>query len=120
MLLQNAMQKGRIKGHWDEELHGLDYLVYAYLQKGENKLAERTSEYLKTINDVYPVNFKVAYAFAAIPSRYLLENKNWKEAAALKSHPANFPWEKFPGRKPLFILPGCWALFILTILILPN
>ncbi|MBL7743922.1 MAG: hypothetical protein JNN00_10655 [Chitinophagaceae bacterium] len=22
-----------IKGHWDEELHGLDYLVYAYLQK---------------------------------------------------------------------------------------
>ena len=24
-----------IKGHWDEELHGLDYLVYAYLQKGD-------------------------------------------------------------------------------------
>ncbi|HSF45452.1 MAG TPA: hypothetical protein VLA58_05555, partial [Chitinophagaceae bacterium] len=25
-----------IKGHWDEELHGMDYLVYAYLQKAEN------------------------------------------------------------------------------------
>ncbi len=24
-----------IKGHWDEELHGMDYLVYAYLQKSE-------------------------------------------------------------------------------------
>jgi tetratricopeptide (TPR) repeat protein len=23
-----------IKGHWDEELHGMDYVVYAYLQKG--------------------------------------------------------------------------------------
>lgn len=27
-------EKSEIKGHWDEELHGLDYLVYAYLQKG--------------------------------------------------------------------------------------
>ena len=64
-----------IKGHWDEELHGLDYLVYAYLQKGENKLAEEQVKYLKTINEVYPVNFKVAYAFAAIPSRYFLKIK---------------------------------------------
>ena len=35
-----AEQAG-IKGHWDEELHGMDYLVYAYLQKGENKLAKQ-------------------------------------------------------------------------------
>ncbi len=26
--------------HWDEELHGMDYLVYAYLQRGENAKAE--------------------------------------------------------------------------------
>jgi len=68
-------------------LHGLDYLVYAYLQKGENKLAEEQVEYLKTINEVYPVDFKVAYAFAAIPSRYVLENKKWEEAAVLQIHP---------------------------------
>ncbi|WP_431216098.1 hypothetical protein ACQ86N_16545 [Puia sp. P3] len=29
-----------IKGHWDEELHGLDYLVYAYLQKGDDRHAK--------------------------------------------------------------------------------
>ena len=73
-----------IKGHWDEELHGMDYLVYAYLQKGENDLAKEQYDYLKTIHEVYPVNFKDAYAFAAIPARYFLENKMWKEAAGLE------------------------------------
>jgi tetratricopeptide (TPR) repeat protein len=90
-----------IKGHWDEELHGMDYLVYAYLQKGENKLAKDQCEYLNTIDEVYPVDFKDAYAFAAIPSRYVLENRIWKEAAALKIHPANFPWEKYPWEKAI-------------------
>lgn len=91
-----------IKGHWDEELHGMDYLVYAYLQKADNKLAKEQFDYLKTIHEVYPVNFKDAYAFAAIPSRYYLENKLWKEAAALKIHPANFPWERFPWQRSIF------------------
>lgn len=91
-----------IKGHWDEELHGLDYLVYAYLQKGNNDSARRQWDYLKTINEVYPVNFKVAYAYAAIPSRFLLENKLWDEAAALKPAPANFPWQDFPWQEAIF------------------
>jgi tetratricopeptide (TPR) repeat protein len=90
-----------IKGHWDEELHGLDYLVYAYLQRGENQLAKQQCAYLETMNDVYPSNFKVAYAFAAIPSRYLLENKYWKEAAQLPMPHANFPWKDFPWQKAI-------------------
>jgi len=91
-----------IKGHWDEELHGMDYLMYAYLQKGENRKAKELCDSLKTIHDVYPVNFKVAYAFAAIPARYLLENKMWKEAAELKLHPTTFPWEQYPWQKAIF------------------
>ena len=90
-----------IKGHWDEELHTLDYLVYAYLQKGDNIAAKKQWDYLNTIYDVNPVNFKVLYAFASIPSRYLLENNMWAAAAALKMHPANFPWEKFPWQKAI-------------------
>ncbi|MGZ8558081.1 MAG: tetratricopeptide repeat protein [Chitinophagaceae bacterium] len=90
-----------IKGHWDEELHSLDYLVYAYLQKAENMQAKELWDYLKTINEVHPVNFKVAYAFAAIPARYLLENKMWEEAASLKVHPATLAWEKFPWQKAI-------------------
>ena len=91
-----------IKGHWDEELHGMDYLVYAYLQKGENDLAKQQFDYLKTINEVYPVDFKDAYAFAAIPSRYYLENKMWKEAAGIETFPGNFPWQNFPWQNAIF------------------
>ncbi len=88
-------------GHWDEELHGLDYLVYAYLQKGANKPAEEQVTYLHTIKTVYPVNFKIAYAFAAIPSRYVLENKEWKEAAMLQLPTANFSWSRFPWQEAI-------------------
>jgi len=94
-------EKAKINGHWDEELHGLDYLVYAYLQKKEDSLAKQQVDYLGTINEVHPANFKVAYAFAAIPSRYALERKNWKEAAELQLHPANVPWEKFPWQEAI-------------------
>lgn len=90
-----------IKGHWDQELHGMDYLVYAYLQKAENKQAKEQCDYLKTIDAVYPASFVDAYAFAAVPARYVLENKNWKDAASLKIHPADFPWEKFPWQKAI-------------------
>lgn len=94
-------EQADIPGHWDEELHGMDYLVYAYLQKGDNKLAEEQVKYLNTIKAVYPADFKVAYAFAAIPSRYLLENKKWTEAAALQIPPANISWNKFPWQEAI-------------------
>jgi hypothetical protein len=90
-----------IKGHWDEELHGMDYLVYAYLQKGENHLAEEQVKYLHNITKVYPVNFKVAYAFSAIPSRYILENRKWKEAVSLQVLPENFSWKEFPWQEAI-------------------
>jgi hypothetical protein len=91
-----------IKGHWDEELHSIDYLMYAYLQKGETKPAKEQLDYFKTIKEVYPDNMKVAYSFASIPARYMLENKMWKEAASLAINPANFPWEKFAWQKAIF------------------
>lgn len=90
-----------IKGHWDEELHGLDYLVYAYLQKGDNKDAAEQVKYIAGIHDVYPINFKEAYTFAAAPARLALENKNWKEAAQLTLQPAEFPWKKFPWQEAI-------------------
>ena len=74
----------------------------SYLQKNEDALAKQQVEYLKTMTEVYPVNFKVAYAFAAGPARYALERKNWQEAAALEIYPANFPWQKFPWQEAIF------------------
>jgi len=93
--------KAKIKGHWDEELHGIDYLVYAYLQKGDDEQARQQADYLQSIHEVDGINFKTAYAFAAIPARYALERKMWKEAAALSLHPTDFPWEKFPWQESI-------------------
>ncbi|WP_258103195.1 hypothetical protein [Marinoscillum sp. MHG1-6] len=90
-----------INGHWDEELHGMDYLVYAYLQKGDNRMAQEQYDYLKTFNDVFPANFKVAYAAAAIPSRIALENKNWESASKLELPSLAIEWSDFPWQRSL-------------------
>ncbi|HET9431520.1 MAG TPA: hypothetical protein VFO70_10115, partial [Chitinophagaceae bacterium] len=94
-------EKAKLKGHWDEELHGMDYLVYAYLQKGADDEARKQVDYLKSIEEVEPLNFKTAYAFASIPARYVLERKQWQEAAFLEPHPANFPWDQYPWQKAI-------------------
>ncbi len=90
-----------ITGHWDEELHGLDYLVYAYLQQGDNTRAKIQLDYLASMTEVKPLNFKVAYAFAAIPSRYLLENRLWAAAAKLEANYAGIQWKNFPWQNAI-------------------
>jgi tetratricopeptide (TPR) repeat protein len=96
-------EKASLAGNFDEELHGLDYLMYSYLQKGDNEHALEQLNYLKSIKKVSAQNLKVAYAYAAIPSRYVLENKNWKEAADLKLFPETFPWNDFPWQKGIVV-----------------
>jgi len=88
--------------HWDEEVHAMGYLVYSYLQTGDNKNAIEQYEYLKTFKEIFPPNFKISYTAAAIPARIAVENKNWEEAAILKL-PQNLGlvWENFPWQKSL-------------------
>ena len=92
-------RRHNMAGAWDEQLHAMDYLAYAYLQSAQDKLAWGVLYELNRIQTVEPKTFKVAYAFAAIPARYALERRRWDEAAKL-ALPANtvdmFPWKKFP------------------------
>ncbi|MCA1633662.1 MAG: hypothetical protein LC802_08080 [Acidobacteria bacterium] len=90
--------RNRLPGAWDEQLHAMDYLVYAYLQGAQDKQAEGLLDELNKIRKVDPPNFKVAYAFTAIPARYALERRQWNEAAKLPLHPGTmetFPWQRF-------------------------
>jgi hypothetical protein len=91
-------QRHKMPGAWDEQLHAMDYLAYAYLQSAQDKQAWAVLDEMNKIQKVEPQTFKVAYAFAAIPARYALERKRWDEAAKL-SLPANtvgmFPWQRF-------------------------
>ena len=82
-------------GAWDEQLHAMDYLVYAYLQGAQDKQAKAVVDELDQIRKVTPENFKVAYAFAAIPARYDLERRRWSEAASLKMQ-SGIAWNRFP------------------------
>lgn len=89
-------------GHWAGELHAMGYLVYAYLQKGDNKNANEQYQYMKTMYNVYPSNiFAIAYPFAAIPTRIALENSQWDIAANLQLHDSELDWEEFPWQKSL-------------------
>jgi len=90
--------RNRMPGAWDEQLHAMDYLAYAHLQGAQDKQAWGVRDELYKIRKVDPPNFKVAYAFTAIPARYALERRQWAEAAKLPLHPGNmeaFPWQRF-------------------------
>lgn len=67
-----------------ERLHAMDYLVYAYLQQGQDARADGVLADLVAIQRVDPPVFTVAYAATAIPARLLLERRQWAEAAALE------------------------------------
>jgi tetratricopeptide (TPR) repeat protein len=75
--------RNRMAGAWDEQLHAMDYLAYAYLQRAQDKRAAGVLAELNNIYKVEPPNFKVAYAYTAIPARYALERHQWNEAANL-------------------------------------
>ncbi len=87
-------EETEIDGHWDEEVHAMDYLVYAYLQLGDNVRANQQYQYLQTIDKL--VSLTGPYNFGAIPIRIALENKQWDEAAKLEQHSSNIPWEDYP------------------------
>ena len=90
--------RNRMPGAWDEQLHAMDYLVYAYLQGAQDGRARGVLDELNRIPKVEPESFKVAYAASAINARYVLERRRWDEAAALSLPPGvlgNFPWDNF-------------------------
>jgi hypothetical protein len=90
-----------LDGHWHREVHAIGYLLYAYLQKGDNVRANDLYEYVKTIYKMPPNSDKVAYHFAAAPVRIALENKRWDEAMNVKVHPSTMQWNLFPWQKSL-------------------
>jgi len=85
----------KLTGTWDEQLHAMDYLAYAYLQSGRDREAAGVLAELRAIRKTDPETFKVAYSFAAIPARWALERREWREASELKIEPADFPWSRF-------------------------
>jgi len=67
-----------------EGLHASDYLVYAYLQTGQDEQAKRVLDQMAANKTGLPSYFAGAYATAAMPARYAIERRRWAEAAKLE------------------------------------
>lgn len=96
-------QEVEMDGVWANEIHAMGYLVYAYLQKGDNENAMKQKDYMQTIYNVNPHNLPaISYPFAAIPVRIALENKQWSKAANLELHDSEVDWSQFPWQKSIY------------------
>jgi tetratricopeptide (TPR) repeat protein len=80
---------------WDEFPHAIEYLVYAYLQKGADGRAAAQLKRLRATARLEPT-FKTAFHLASTQSRYALERRAWGEAARLAPRePATLDWDRF-------------------------
>jgi hypothetical protein len=98
--LASAAAARRDSGAASEELHALDYQVYAYLQTAQDAAAKRAVALAPALAPRIP-NAGAGnaappsagyYATAAMPARYALERAAWAEAAALPALETPFPW----------------------------
>jgi tetratricopeptide (TPR) repeat protein len=76
-----ARKAAHQQGDTGEELHAMDYLVYAYLQSGRDQDATEAIQQLKNMPGPNAGDFKIAYASTAMPVRYAVERGQWAEAA---------------------------------------
>jgi hypothetical protein len=102
----DARAAAHAEGDIGEELHAMDYLTYAYLQRGRDVDAARLVDELHAILQVLSAgNFKIGYAANAMPVRLAIERQRWDTAAALEPLPGSEPhvaaivyWARAIGR----------------------
>jgi tetratricopeptide (TPR) repeat protein len=75
-----------------DQLHAMDYLVYAYLQLAQDKEARAVVDEMIDVKSYNPNVRTGPYAVAASQARYVLERSDWKGAAALQVQPTQFAY----------------------------
>jgi hypothetical protein len=78
----SRVAKADKEGH--DQLHAMDYLVYAYLQLGQDKKAAAVIDEMNAVTGFTETFIAGPYALAASPARYAVERGDWKAAAALQ------------------------------------
>jgi tetratricopeptide (TPR) repeat protein len=76
----------------DDQLHGQDYLVYAYLQLAQDKQARAVIDEMLSATAFNPDARGATFALAASPARYVVERGDWSGAAQLEVRPSRFPF----------------------------
>lgn len=81
----------KAEGEFADQLHAMDYLVYAYLQLARDRDAKRVVGEAPNVQASAQVRI-TPYALAAIPARYTIERSAWSEAAQLQNQETRFPY----------------------------
>jgi tetratricopeptide (TPR) repeat protein len=93
---KDELRQARLEAGSYNALHAMDYIVYAALQLAKDREARAVVDEVRAIDRIDAEQFVAAFAFAAIPTRYTLERRQWAEAAELVFHPQSLSWDKFP------------------------
>ncbi len=71
-----------------DQLHSMDYLVYAYLQLGQDSKAKAVLDSMNSVTGFTETFLPGPYALAVSPARYAMERGDWKAAAELRVRPS--------------------------------
>lgn len=86
-----AREAARAQADVGEELHAMDYLTYAYLQRNRKSDAAAVVADLKAMTSLSGVGFKIGYAGNAMPVRLAVETRDWTTASQLTPMPSSAP-----------------------------
>jgi hypothetical protein len=71
-----------------DQLHAMDYQVYAYLQLGQDQKAKAVMDEATTVAGFTETFLPGPYALAVSPARYAVERGDWKAASELQVRPS--------------------------------
>src|ERR1700730_14148173 len=74
-----------------DQLHAMDYQVYAYLQLGQDQKAKAIVDEETTVAGFTETFLPGPYALAISPARYAVERGDWKAASELQVRPSPMP-----------------------------
>jgi hypothetical protein len=86
-----AARVAKEAGDFAEQLHAMDYQVYAYLQLGQDAKAKALIDDMAVVTGLTETYMPGPYAMAISPARYVVERGDWKAAANLQVRPSPLP-----------------------------
>jgi tetratricopeptide (TPR) repeat protein len=85
---KEAQRVAKHSNDFHDQLHAMDYQVYAYLQLGQDKAAKAVLDEMTTVAGFTETFLVGPYALAVSPARYAVERHDWKAAAELSVRPS--------------------------------
>jgi tetratricopeptide (TPR) repeat protein len=83
-----SVRAAKAEKEFHDQLHAMDYLVYAYLQLGQDAKARAVIDEMTTVTGFTETFIAGPYALAASPARYMVERGDWRGAAQLQVRPS--------------------------------